>query len=302
LTDSIVIVSPTKDKNIANSFKGLNQKWLPNSNRMAFLRFDKTLQSYNLWTFSTFDGVEKQITTSGVTAPGTSSFPFNRTQTRDFSWSNDSLKVVCVGLKRQNILLTSPENGETVNLTNNSDANLNFHCPIWSTEGKQIAYISAQKPATSSEQAKWSVHLFENGESKVIFSTNQSLRFLGWTNNNRELLFESTNGAMKADPSDIKLLQVSLTGENKIINSFEQISALSMALSPDAKNVVFTKETDRKDNVYLTGINKTDSKKLTNNADSFLFYGSLAWSSDNKTIYFDKQERINTISMYENFR
>ncbi len=302
LTDSTVIVRPSADKTRLMSFKGLNQKWLPDNNRIAFLRWEAANQRYNLWTFSTFDGEEKQISNDGITPPGTASFPYNRTQTRDFSWSNDSQKVVYAGKQRQNILLTSIETGATINLTNNADPNLTFHCPLWSNDGKQIAYVSSLKPATPNEKLKWSVHLFENGESKEIFATTESLRFLGWANNNRELLFESTAGAMKSDPSDIKLLQISLSGESKTINSFEKISALSLALSPDGKNVVFTKEIDGKDNVYLTAIDKNDVKKLTNNADSYLFFGSLAWSAANKSVYFDKQQRINTISMFENFR
>lgn len=299
LTDSTVIVRAATDKNKLISFGGLNQKWLPDSRRIAFLRYDETEQKYNLWTFNVPNGEEKQITQNGVTAPGTASFPYNRTQTRDFSFSNDGKKVVYTGARRQNVFLSSADGGETFNITNNDDANLFFHCPIWSPDGSRIGYVSETRPTAAQGKTNWRVRLFENGQTKEIFATAESLRFLGWTESGDKLLFEAHEGAMPSDPIDIKLIEISITGESKIINSFDKISALSMALSPDAKNVVFTKEEGGKDNIYLSAVNKNDVKKLTDNTYSYTFFGSPAWSADGKTVYFDKQERINTISMFE---
>ena len=91
------------------------------------------------------------------------------------------------------------------------------------------------------------------------------------------MVFEAASGAMKAEPINIKILQISLSGTTKIVNSFEQISALSAALSPDAKSIVFTKETNGKDDIYLARIGKDEIKKLTSNSDSYIFFGSPTW-------------------------
>jgi hypothetical protein len=42
-------------------------------------------------------------------------------------------------------------------------------------------------------------------------------------------------------------------------------------------------------------------RKVTSNPNSALFLTNLAFSANGKTIYFDKQEETNTISMFENF-
>lgn len=301
LTDSLVIVRPLADKNKSISFRGSNQRWLPDSRRLAFLRYDQPNQRYNLWTFDLANGEEKQITTDGIAAPGTATFPYNRTQVRDFGWSNDGSQLVYTGAKRQNIFLFSADRGETSNITNNDEPNRLFHCPIRSADNGKIAYVSETKPLAPGGKSKWSVLLFENGQAREIFSTGASLRFLGWAESNDKLLFEAHDGAMLSDPIDIKLLEISIDGETKIINSFDKISALSMALSPDKKNVVFVKEEGGKDNIYSAELNKNNVKKLTNNTYSYTLFGSLAWSPDGKTVYFDRQERVNTISMFEIF-
>lgn len=301
LTDSLVTVRPLADKNKLISFRGSNQRWLPDSRRLAFLRYEEANQRYNLWTFDLASGEEKQITNDGITAPGTATFPYNRAQVRDFGWSSDGINFVYTGAKRQNIFLFSADRGETANITNNGESNRIFHCPIWSADNGKIGYVSETKPLATGGKSKWSVHLFEQNQTRELFSTDASLRFLGWSESDDKMLFEMHDGAMVSDPIDIELLEVSIFGETKIVNSLEKISALSMALSPDRKNVVFVKEEGGKDNIYLTAVNKNDVKKLTNNTYSYTLFGSLAWSPDGKTVYFDRQERVNTISMFEIF-
>ncbi|MGC2235068.1 MAG: hypothetical protein WA584_02830 [Pyrinomonadaceae bacterium] len=106
---------------------------------------------------------------------------------------------------------------------------------------------------------------------------------------------------MKASPTDVKLIQISTGGSDKIINSFEKISALSMALSADGKSVAFVSRRDGKDNIYISSTITAETKKITANSNSMHCIGSLEWSPDGKTIYFDKQQQIYTISMFDNF-
>jgi hypothetical protein len=41
--------------------------------------------------------------------------------------------------------------------------------------------------------------------------------------------------------------------------------------------------------------------RITNNSNSRQFLTNLAFGADGKSIYFDKQEELNTISVFENF-
>lgn len=300
-SSSIVVKSLGEMKN-QNSFRGYNQKWSPDNRRIAFLRWQEVEQKYNLWLFDTVNGSENQITTEGIAPTQYSVFPFNRTQTANYSWSPDGKKIVYIDSPRQNILMTSVDIEETLNLTDNDNPKMNFYCPIWSPDGNRVAYVSLLKPSSPEEKAIWKIWLSEQDKSSEIFSTSESLRFLGWSSSNNELFFETTEGAMKSSPTDIKLLQISTNGKAKNINSFEQIAAMSMTLSADGKSVAFTARLNGKDNIYTASTENGVVKKITVNANPDFCFGSLKWSPDGKMIFFDKQEEINIISMFDNFK
>lgn len=299
ITDSAVVIKNTTQNTNQNTIKGINQKWLPDSKRISFLRWEAENKRYNLWTFDVVSGEEKQITTDGAAFPGVALMPYNRDQTKDFSWSADSRRIVYSASRLRNILLTSIDSNNTVNITNNENPNLIFYCPLWSKDNKKIIFVSEEK---TNEKPGYNILLFEDGSLKKLFSTNQSLRLLGWTDTNDEFICLSTDGAMKSRPIDTKLLRISTSGKSDIINSFEQISALSSALSPDGKSIAFTKRVENKDNIYLATIANKQIRKITGNSDPETLLGSLIWSSDGKTLFFDKQEKMNVISVIENFQ
>ena len=298
LNDSAIVIKNTNQNTNQNTIKGINQKWLPDSKRISFLRWETENKRYNLWTFDFVSGEEKQITTNGAGLSGFAVMPYNRNQTKDFSWSSDGNKIVYSDTRLRNILLTSIDSNETVNITNNDNPNLSFYCPLWSKNDKKIIFVSEEK---TNEKPVFNVLLFEDGNVKKVFSTNESLRLLGWADTDDEFICLSTNDVMKSRPIDTKLLRISISGKSEIINSFEQISALSSSLSPDGKSIAFTKRQENKDNIYLATINDKQTRKITDNSDPETLLGSLIWSFDGKTLFFDKQEKKNVISVIENF-
>jgi Tol biopolymer transport system component/DNA-binding winged helix-turn-helix (wHTH) protein len=298
LNDSAIVIKNTNQNTNQNTIKGINQKWLPDSKRISFLRWETENKRYNLWTFDIVSGEEKQITTNGAGFSGFAVMPYNRNQTKDFSWSADSNKIVYSDSKLRNILLTSIDSNETVNITNNDDPNISFNCPLWSKNDKKIIFVSEEK---TNQKPVYNILLFEDDNVRKVFSTNESLRLLGWADTNDDFICLSTNDMMKSRPIDTKLLRISTSGKSEIINSFEQISALSSALSPDGRSIAFTKRQENKDNIYLATINNKQTRKITENSDPETLLGSLIWSFDGKTLFFDKQEKINVISVIENF-
>jgi len=281
---------------------GYNPRWLPDSRRIAFLRWQKAEQIYNLWLVNTASGEEKQITTDGVDSPSHGMMPINRGDIGEFNWSPDGIRFVYLNTKRQNVWTASVESPEKYNQTNNDNPNVRYHSPLWSPDGKRIVYISMEKPSEKTQKAIWSVWLSEQGKPKEIFSTPASLRLLGWSASGSELFLEMTDGAMKSSPLDVKLLQVSVTGENRIITTFKNTYASSMTLSADGKTAAFTVRQNDRDDIFTAATNGGEAKKITANGNPRLFFGSLAFSPDGKTIFFDKQDQINTISMFENFK
>ncbi len=302
LHESSIVVKSSADRSRLLLLKGYNPRWLPDSRRIAFLRWQKAEQKYNLWLVNTASGEENQLTTDGVSPPSVGMMPINRAEIGNFDFSPDGSRFVYLDSKKQNIWTASIESPEKFNLTNNDNPNVRYYSPLWSPDGKRIVYISTEKPLEKTQKPIWRVWLTEQGKPKEIFSTTANLRLLGWSAAGNELFLEMTDGVMTGSPLDVKLLQVSVGGENRIMTTFKNIYAKSMTLSTDGKTVAFTARQDDKDDIFTAATDGGEAKKITANGNSRLFFGSLAFSPDGTTIFFDKQDQINTISMFENFK
>lgn len=281
--------------------EGYNPRWLPDSRRISFTRWSEAEQKNHLFTANTANGEEKQITTIGVAAPSHGNIPQNRGEIGVEDFSPDGGKFVFINQKSpRNVWLTSLETGETVNLTNNENTNLRYNSPIFSADEKRVVFVSRE---TVSEKTIFGIWLWEEGKTKQLFSTEGGLRLLGWSNSGNEILLEMTAGAMKAaTPLEVKLIRVGLTGNIQITTTLKDIYATSMTLSTDGKTVAFTARQNDKDDIWIAAVSGGESKKITANGSARLYYASPAWSPDGKTIFFDKQEQISTISMFENFK
>lgn len=299
LSKSLIIIKALDNQSPQISLKGINPHWLPDSRRIAFIRFEKTARKYSFWIYNTINGEEKQVTDKPVMSPPTSILPFNRSYIGEFSWSPDSRQVIFLSKesKAYNILKLDLESSQTDNITKNDNPNLEFYSPKWSPDGNSTAYISLSK----NEKPRWSVWLIVDEKPREIYSTTASLRLLGWSAND-ELLLETTDGVMHTSSLDVKLIKVFTNSNSQIVSTLNKVYANSMTLSADGKYVAYTSRQDGKDNIYTASTNNGITKKITVNANDRLYYGSPAWSPDSKTIFFDKQEEINTISMFENFR
>lgn len=297
LSESALVVKSLVNQLSPRVLKGHNPHWLPDSRGIAFLRWHESEQRYQYWLFDIASGEEKQLTTEGICSVWISLMPINREDTRN-NWTPDAKRFVYLDSKRQNIFSARIETSETVNLTNNTDPNLRFYPPKLSPDGRRVAFLSTYK----TQNPKWSVWVNEEGKSKEIFSTPGSLRLLGWSASGDKILFAMTDGATRTIPLDVKLLEVSIEGGNRIVTVFKNAYPTSITLSRDSKILAFTARNNDKDDIWMATANGGEAKKLTANINSRLFFGSPAWSSDGKTIFFDKQDQINTISVFENFK
>ena len=297
LSESSIAVKSLDNASPPLVLKGHNPRWTPDSRHVVFMRWHKEEQKYQYWLVNRVSREEKQLTKDGVSSPSFGRLPINRNETGK-NWSPDATRLVYLDSKKQNIWMASVQSSETFNLTNNTNTNLRYFPPIWSPDGKHIAFLSMEK----AEVPKWRVWLNEQGKTKEIYSGAAELRLLGWSASGNELLLAMTDGLMKASPLEIKILGISETGGSRVLTVFRNTYASSITLSADGKMLAFSSRRYEKDNIWIAAASGGEEKKITTNGHSRTFYGSPAWSPDGKTIFFDKQDQVNTISMFENFK
>lgn len=280
--------------------------WSPVGGQLAFMR--QSGETLNLWTIKAAGGEEKQLTTGGLPSIEYTVLPYNRTQTSNFSWSPDGKKIAYISNRsgQRNIWLVDADGANNTQLTNNADANLHVFCPLWSSDGKRVAYSAKTDKPTNEGKIFYAAFVIETEtkNAKAFAQSETFQRLLGWSPTNKELILAAINGKDgKGLPMVVNIIGVNTeTGEQRQITRLESAYLYNIYLSSDKKMLAYTSNKDGRDNIWMMRLNGGEARKLTSNNDARLYFSSLSWSPDNRFIYFGKQLRYSLLSMITNYK
>ncbi len=278
-------------------------KWSPDGKTLAFLKLSG--DKLQIDTIKTLGGEQKSLTKEGISSISFSVLPYNRLQASDISWSPDSQKIAYISDRsgQSNIWMVNADGSDEVQLTTN-DTNLYYSCPLWSTDGKRIAFTS--KTGNAEGKPTFSVSVLETDTKKIdpILNGNTFIRLVGWSQSGSDLILASIEGSGAFSlMKDVTLLQVQI--ETKKLSELVKLTntyLFNIHLSIDKKTIAFVAHREEKDNVWIMPVAGGQAKQVTGNNDSRLYFSSMAWSPDNNTIFFGKQSRYSLLSMLTNFK
>jgi Tol biopolymer transport system component len=300
LTESTIVIRSIDDVQQSRHLVGNDPRWLPDSRHVAFLRWQGSEKRNALWTVDSVTGEEKMAIDGGINTPDQAALPYNRFQTSEFSWSPDASAVVCTSRKAGilNVNVIDVERSTFAPITQNTDSSVRFYSPLFSADGKRLAYLSVEKSQGKKEGSISRLLVSEDGNLKEVFSTANGLRLLGWTGS-QSIVWGVIDGRLRGGLNDMRLIKKSINGQPEFESVLKDIYPTSVSLSPDGNSVAFTARRDDKDDIFTISIAATGVvKKVTSNNDPRIYLGSLTWSPDGRRIFFDKQERIKSISMF----
>lgn len=304
------ILTKRADESDAETFQlvaeGSLPVWSPDGRRLAFLRLSG--ETFNLWTVGAAGGAEKQLTSGGLPLAEFSVLPYNRTQTSVYDWSPDGTKIAYVTKEnnQSNIWLVDPDDANRTQMTDNADANLSLYCPIWSADGKRVAFASRTNKAADGKRY-FGVSTVDS-ETKIVRTIAHAENFqrlLGFSASGNELfLVEIKDKNSPLSPVEVSITEMNVeTGERREIVKLDAAYFYNIRLSADKKMLAFVSNRDGKNNIWLTSVSAGGvSRKITSNNDNRLYFSTLAWSPDGRTIYFGKQTRYSQLSMVNNFK
>jgi Tol biopolymer transport system component/predicted Ser/Thr protein kinase len=279
-------------------------KWSPDGKTLAFVRI--TGDKFQIETTKTLDGEKKQLTTEGVTAGSYSVLPYSRLQTSDFSWSPDSTKIVYASWRsgQNNFWIVNADGSNEVQLSENTDSKVSVYCPLWSSDGKRIAFST--RVSNIDGTSAYSVQIIDTETKKtdLITSGDEFLRLIGWSQSGNELILASVKGSSSyVSPTEVSLLNAEIaTGKIRQVALLKDAYLYNIRISPDKKAFAFASHREGKDNIWLVPATGGEAKRITNNNDSRLYFSSMAWSPDSSSIFFGKQLRYSMLSMLTNFQ
>ncbi len=279
---------------------GFDPRWSPTGERVAFLRHSG--KSFSLWTVRRDGADERQLVESNVVPGSFTQQTYNWTQPQQFSWSPDGRQLAyCVRQsKLMNVVVSPAEGGLPVMLSQNTDAEVSLSSPVFSPDGKQLAYL-AQRSGEGQRQCQ--VWAAAAGSNRMIFQAAGYVRMLGWSVTGREFYIGATEQTRFAAPLEMKLLRLSLERDKpQTVTQFSNVYFSSLALSPDAKQLVFVSRQSGTDEVWQIALADGKRKRVSANVDPNVFLSGLTWSPQQNQLCFTKQSNTTSIWMIEHFK
>jgi Tol biopolymer transport system component len=280
---------------------GFAPLWSPDGKQVAFLR--STNASNYLWLVHAGGGDAKPLTTGSVTFGGFSQLPFNRLQTQDFQWSPDSAHLIyCANTSGvANVWQIGVDGSAATQLSDNADTNIRLFNPTWSPDGQRVAWLARSRQ----KQISWSIWVFNEGQQKQIFQSDSMLGLVGWSPSGQELIVKSVSGKgdLSVGPVDVSLSSMSVRdGKQRSLAQFPATYFQNIKLAPVGNQIAFVTRREGADSLQVMAANGGATKTILTSSDPRVYFSSIAWSPDGKTIYYGKQSSWTVFSMLENFK
>ncbi len=273
--------------------------WSPRGDRIAFLR--KTGDTLGLITVDAAGGGERSLMPDGIPIVAYSVSPYNIVQTNPFAWSPDGNGIAAVAVRGgvSDMKLVSVADGGERSLTNNADSAISFYCPVWSSDGRRLAFRFQKKNAQADKPPLTGLGVIDLSSSSVAFilESDKPIRLIGWTPEENSLIFAETQRRAEGLPPETTLREAPVSGGSvSDIRVLKNVYYYNIFLSADRKSIAYAGRNDEKDDIWVMPL-KGEPRKVTNNNDSWLYFSRLAWLPDGSAIVFGKQNRFSLLSM-----
>lgn len=306
LQGKILIQSASiKDQILATISNGFDVRWSKDSTRVAFLR-SNSLGILTLWIAGSDGADQRQATQSQILPNAFSPQLYGWAQPYNFSWSPVAELLAFNSLKSgaSNIWIVSASDRSERMISSNANSKLTAICPVWSPTGDRLAYlVQGSGTAKTSRRIMMQGLAAESGEGRLLYQTDAMVRMVGWSADGSGFLFgESVQDKPGPKITDLDLKQVTLAQNN--VTPLKRLTAVyfnSLRLSPAGDFIIYIARQNNCDNIRQMSLKDYHVKELTSNKDPLLHFATLAWSPDQKSIYFSKQSAITVIRSLKNF-
>ena len=297
-----------------------NPEISPDGSTVVYLRhqFDimKDRRYTNLWQIS-FDGNNHQALTSGINSIG------------NLSWAPDGSRLAYTSSEEgsSKIFIRWMGSGNTASVTNLEKSPSNLQ---WSPDGSMIAFtmrVDAEKPKIATipsppKGAEWAAsprvidhvfyrsdgagfidpghtHIFivsaEGGAPRQVTSGNFNHSSYNWAPDSQSIILSANrNENAELDPNNTHIYELDIeTGDLAKLTDGRGPHS-SPKVSPDGRTIAFTGYDDKFVGYQRTGLflmNRDGSDKREISTDFDFDIGSVNWSADNRSLFFQYTEQ-----------
>ncbi len=170
---------------------------------------------------------------------------------------------------------TGTVDGNTLNFESHSHS----YDPIWSKNGKKIAFFSDRI------RNKMEIYIMNSNGSDIKQLTNNFARRgnFDWSPNGKEIIYIS---------GVHKIYKININGKNLTKLTEDKYGDISPKWSPDGTKIAFQRR-GKDSNIYIMNANGSNSRRLTNFTNNYSNELNLKWSPDGKEIVFTQKRNRN---------
>jgi eukaryotic-like serine/threonine-protein kinase len=281
------------------SENGFLPTWSPDGSTVAFLR--PASNQLDLFLVNSAGGAERRIATN-IPPVGYSTSPYNLVVTQVYAWSPDGSSIAFIRNFGGFYNLWSTESGSGLEkqLTANSDNALIMRCPIYSPNGKQIAFYSERKREDGRFARAFNTVDLANGIMRKVYEGTDAIRLLGWSADSGSLVFAKPSESAGL-PAETVVATLTSEGEKEAeVAVLKNVYYYNVFLSRDSSQIAYAARTKDLDNIWVMPLKGGPSRKVTSNNDPGQYVSRLAWLPDGTSIVFAKQTRFSLLSIMNN--
>ncbi len=296
-------ISPDKEaKPLTDS--GFDPRWSPRGDQIAYLR--KTGNNYLLWT-ARADGAEaRPLVKEPVLFAGFMARPLGWALSANYAWSPEGDRLVFSARRNEitNLYSIAPDGTGEFQLTQNTDKQIRMEGPLWSPNGKRLAFLGIQRSnGRWVSTVYWADFAATMLQPQSLWHIEQPVRLLGWSFDDQQLLVGSIKGPRLDPATDVSVWVLSKAHRLPApLAQFGNTFLHTVVLAPGGKQVAYVARQDNVDNIWLASLETSHRQRLTANNDPNVSLGGLVWAPQRNALCFTKQTNASSIMMIENFQ
>lgn len=286
------------DRSVLLAERGFLPTFSPDGRTVAFLRMSTDV--LEIFAVNSNGGGVRRLATGGIAAVGYSVSPYNHIQTNAYAWSPDSSAIAYVAERNgsPNIYSVDVTSGAEKQLTAFSDNSAAIYCPLWSSDGKRLAFFTQSRGSAGQTPIR-EISIYDVTTRTVTkaYSSDRIFRLIGWTADENSLIIAESEKTSGLPPESILKSVSAQAGTASEIARLRNAYFYNLFLTNDRKQIAYAARNDNKDDIWVVSSTGGMPRKLTSSNDSGQYISKLALSKDELAVVYGRQSRFSLLNL-----